>query len=71
MKTIKVLPPVPKFTEISPDETFIVDRISESPTGRILIPTHIVTKYRKVFNRYSGTNGEIRSEIINKYQEYI
>lgn len=68
---MKKLPIVPKVDKLNPDEIWIVDRIEESITGRILIKTHLVNKYRKMTSNYAGTNSEIRSEMLIKYSEYI
>lgn len=40
------------------------DRVDESPTGRLIISSHLVNKYRKKTGNYLDDNSLIRDEII-------
>lgn len=61
---------IPK-SEFLPQEEYIIERINTSHTGRILITTALVKKYRELTKDYESTNEEIRAEMISKYSDYI
>jgi hypothetical protein len=54
-----------KLTQEQKD--YLIDRCDESASGRILVPTHIIKKYREYTGDMLNCNAVIRAKIQNIY----
>lgn len=46
------------------DVKWFAERINESATGKLIVGTGLVNKYRKIFADYDSSNDIIRNNII-------
>jgi gluconate kinase len=44
---------------------FFAERLDQSETGRIIVKSSLIKKYRKMNDDYISTNSDIRSHIID------
>lgn len=49
---------------------WFVERIDESDTGRLIISTHLVNKYKKIIDEPLMTNDEARHELLDLNFDY-
>ena len=43
---------------------WLADRIDEAESGRLIVPTHAINKYRKYIADFTSPNAVIRADII-------
>lgn len=49
---------------------YLLNRCDESASGKILVPTRLIEKYRKFSLDYDSSNSKIRMKIIDYYGFY-
>ncbi len=62
-----------KYKDLTEKEKldWICERIITSHTGRVIISTHLIKKYRDIINDHEIPNWEIKDKMINEFGDYI
>lgn len=60
-----MLPLSQRITLTEEQKKWFGDRMSESHTGRVLVPTYLCTKFRKITDNENLSNEEIKSFLID------